>query len=578
MLRRLISVTMPLLFLGSLFFGGCTDETEKIVEVTVRDTVTVHDSIFVNVIPVVVNDIVTNPDSIAVGGTITLTAETDVVAEVGTLKYFWVSSDGKFDKTEGDTVTWKAPDDAGTYEIAVHITDGTYIGVGSRNIGVGMYAAITDTFYVGGAKCATCHSDKAAEWQETGHAHAWATLQSSDHAASYCNKCHTVDFNEVPGNAGYDDAPIAMFENVQCENCHGPGSKHPDFTAEDRAITVDISAENCTTCHSGEHHPFNSDWVDSKHNFDPATAAHGAPANSFCQPCHSGSGFIAAFGGGVAHDPADPGNVSCSTCHNPHSEENPFQLRTLADVTSVVANSESQTIAIAGNGQLCVQCHHARRSADTQIETGYDHFGPHESPQGDMLAGISAYEGFDFEFSGKFTNHYVIENGCTTCHMNATPYPNANTGHTFEATTSSCGKCHGTVSDFEDIMANNDFDGDGTTEGLQLEIDGLMDNLTSELVTAGLDTVGMDIVTALSETINDTTAAGEPTTQAQMLRTGGYNLAFVLGDGSRGIHNPEYAVQILQQSILYMQSFNMKKSGTTTLTLLSSRDKAVRNF
>ena len=40
--------------------------------------------------------------------------------------------------------------------------------------------------------CGNCHAGVQAEWQETAHAGAWATLQGSGHAADYCEGCHTV--------------------------------------------------------------------------------------------------------------------------------------------------------------------------------------------------------------------------------------------------------------------------------------------------------------------------------------------------------------------------------------------------
>jgi len=290
MFKILSHVLVALLVFSLLSFIGCSedDDGEKIVEVIVKDTVIVE----VEVIPVTVDNITINPDSIAVGGSLTLTAEATKEAGVGDITLYWFATSGTFDKSMGDTVVWKAPDDAGTYVITVHATDGNNIGIGKRNVGVGMYAATADVFYVGDGVCSGCHEDTHGGWTETGHAGAWAALQTRDHAASYCNRCHTVDFDEVPGNAGYDDAPIAKFENVQCENCHGPASTHP---GQNSAVAVDISADNCITCHSGDHHPFAADWAAAGHNFDPTTAAHGAPANSYCNSCHSGNGFIAKY-------------------------------------------------------------------------------------------------------------------------------------------------------------------------------------------------------------------------------------------------------------------------------------------
>ncbi len=579
MFKSITALLLAVLFLSFLFIG-CEEEKEKIVEVVVHDTVTVD----VEIIPVVVNDIKADPDSIGVAGHITLTADFTKESNVGDITLRWFATGGEFDKSEGDTVTWMAPEEAGTYMVSVHATDGTYIGIGKRNIGVGMYAPTADNYYVGGEGCVQCHSATSEGWAETGHAHAWAGLQSSDHPAPYCNRCHTVDFAEIAGDGGYDDAPIELYRNVQCESCHGPGSGHP---GEESAVMVDYTSDNCITCHSGDHHPFSRDWLAAGHNFDPNEAAHGAAARAYCQPCHSGTGFIseydAEFANRIGFQPDDAGNVSCSACHDPHSNENAYQLRTLEDVPSVEANAESHNLQVAGTGQLCVHCHHARRSADTQIETGYAHFGPHGSPQGDMLAGVTGYENLnDFEFTGKFTNHYVIEDGCVSCHMNSIPFSGADpeatdTGHSFEATVEACAVCHGDIDDFSDIMASNDFDGDGSAEGLMVEVMGLMHKLEETLVEAGLDTTGSggSIETALSETMNDTLADGSQKPENIWLREGGFNLVFVESDGSHGIHNPEYTVQLLQQSILHLEAGMGKVSMAA---LLRSNERAVVRF
>ncbi len=233
-----------------------------------------------------------------------------------------------------------------------------------------MYVPTETPYYVGVDACAGCHDggiggDEYTEWIETAHAHAWETLQNSGDAASYCNPCHAVGFEPQPntGNSGYDEAPIEKFVNVQCENCHGAGSDHAQGPSPAN-ITVSFDAFVCGKCHDGAHHPFYTEWQTSPHNFDPATSAHGAPQNAFCQGCHEGvaaafrlSGDLSTFYGGGAisarpdtlEAPLEP--VACQTCHDPHSEENPGQIRAVADVPLVTANGESPTISAGGWGR-----------------------------------------------------------------------------------------------------------------------------------------------------------------------------------------------------------------------------------
>jgi len=50
---------------------------------------------------------------------------------------YWHAEEGELSEEVGDTVTWKAPDDKGLYQVSVHASDGDYIGIGVRNFGWG---------------------------------------------------------------------------------------------------------------------------------------------------------------------------------------------------------------------------------------------------------------------------------------------------------------------------------------------------------------------------------------------------------------------------------------------------------
>jgi hypothetical protein len=71
--------------------------------------------------------------------------------------------------------------------------------------------------YVGVAKCKMCHSSKALGgqqykvWEKSKHAVALDALKGDDAKNPECLGCHTTGGN-LPG--------------VQCEACHGPGSKY----------------------------------------------------------------------------------------------------------------------------------------------------------------------------------------------------------------------------------------------------------------------------------------------------------------------------------------------------------------
>lgn len=548
------------LITGLMLLSGC-GEKEKIVTEIVRDTitVTVNDTIVLEIISV--DSIYSTPDNITQGQSVELTVAASKNPMAGNLTYSWFAEAGELSATEGDTVTWKAPDDEGAYLVSVHATDGEYIAIGVRLIGVGMYAPTATPYYVGGQGTGcTCHQTTVDSWTLTAHAHAWETLQNSGHPAPYCNPCHTVGYEGDPGNSGYDEAPIALFENVQCENCHGPASAHP---ANPTGGTIEVSYDpmNCGVCHEGEHHPYITEWEESPHNFNPNDPDEHWYHNPSCEGCHDGvgalerlSGDLSTFyGAGTVIAGRDTleypwSAVVCQTCHDPHSEENPGQLRTVADVPLVTANGESPVITEGGAGKLCMHCHHARRGPESQIASGYAHFGPHANPQADILAGKSAFHGVaDPGFVWAGPSHLLVQNSCKTCHLNtieygAGPGGAAVTGHKFEPTVEACAGCHGTITSFTDIMATDDFDGDGTIEGVQLEVEGLLDLLVEALVADGLDTLGVGVAGALGDTLLST----------QLQRESGYNWAYVEDDKSMGIHNPDYVVQLLQQSYKHL--------------------------
>jgi hypothetical protein len=554
-----VMFTVLTIFMGLLVFTGCKEKTKEVM---------------VEKAPLItVDSIVVSESMVTQGASVTMTAAITTQTGVGTVTFTWHAEDGTFDNTEGDTVTWKAPDEDGVYIVSVHVTDGENIAIGTRNIGVNVYAPTQSPYYVSVERCDDCHSDVSGDWELTAHADAWVTLMSSDHAASYCFPCHSVGYEPTPnsGNSGYDEAPIEKFVNVQCENCHDAGSIHQAGPSSTN-ITISYDVMTCGKCHEGEHHPYLTEWEESAHG--NALENHGA-SNSRCQGCHEGvggavrlSGDLSEFygSGSVERPDTTLQPIVCQTCHNPHSGDNPGQLRTFADVALVEANGvEEPTVEDGGAGKICMQCHHARHSAEEQLLEGDDHFGPHASNQGDMLAGKSGYEGVATAgFDWGRAIHLYVENSCKTCHLNTQEFAGSGpavTGHTFEPTVEACKYCHGVITDFSDIPASDDFDGNGLVEGLQVEVEGLLELLTEALIADGLDTTGTDIAVAIGDTSKST----------YLQREAGYNLIFVEDDGSMGVHNPRYAIKLLQQSYQHLTG-----SLPENAVIIKSDEKVVR--
>lgn len=263
--------------------------------------------------------------------------------------------------------------------------------------------------------CGNCHIGQQAEWEETAHANAWATLEGSGHATEVCEACHTVsqrgNVTSQPG--GYETTRDARYHDVQCESCHGPGLDHvtnPDIDANQPmaplAVGLDLT-QGCGECHSGTHHPFVEEWAQSRHGQVQVSAAGRAE----CAGCHTGENALLAWGvrdeylekDAALNDPSVHLAITCGVCHDPHATATQGQLRFAVDVPSEEEN-------------LCMKCHHKRGVPDPTTFRG-----PH-SPEGPLLLGYGGWWPPNMDFG---TDTIVATHGsernprlCAGCHVN----------------------------------------------------------------------------------------------------------------------------------------------------------------
>ncbi len=104
--------------------------------------------------------------------------------------------------------------------------------------------------YVGIEECAMCHGKAVEQWKTTKHAGAWETLEVVDKQFNFdCINCHVTGFDKPGGsNLGFNE-PL---RDVQCEVCHGPGSKHVEADGKG-FIELTPQATVCQACHNEEH-------------------------------------------------------------------------------------------------------------------------------------------------------------------------------------------------------------------------------------------------------------------------------------------------------------------------------------
>jgi hypothetical protein len=514
--------------------------------------------------PVITASLSSSSDSTSAGGVVMLVV-TATSSAASPLTYGWSAPAGTFSSTTDDTTRWTAPEADGFYDVSVIVSDGHNVAIATKVLGVGAYVPAVHPFYRGAAYCQGCHAGGAGgnqytSWAASAHAHTWNTLQEVGQEQNpACLQCHTVgsrglDADPALDNGGYDETAVARLYGVQCENCHGAGSDHPaDFTS----VRVTLEANLCGNCHNGIHHPTFDEWSGSPHNSVVAEPA----GRAACVKCHNG-----AYAGAYLDDPAgfvnpsavtDTMAITCAVCHDPHGNSNPGNLRN-ASVTDVVL-PDGTVVPEAGAGRLCMSCHNGRRTPENieaMIANGSGHFGPHESNQGDMLAGTGAYEALAPAFPFTSSRHLAVRDGCVHCHTHPHEGEVVFTGHSFRPTVESCEECHGVITDFDQIIAKEDFDGDQAIEGVQHEVEGLLALLQRAVIDASQTPAD-----SLLFEQDFRAAVGDTNVSTRRQREAGYNFFFVEADKSDGVHNTTYTVQLLQQSILAVNAPLMPASA-----------------
>jgi nitrate reductase cytochrome c-type subunit len=488
------------------------------------------------------------------------------------------------------------PDVAGQYTVVA-----TIVTSGSSSTNVTM--TITAGTYVGINTCTLCHSGGI---QAEDKYHSWATTQHSmifsnginGYLGSYsasCIKCHTVgyDTNTNAVNGGFDDvmaqtgwtfpsvlsptnwaampARLQNVANIQCENCHGPGSQHAYGLGDTNLITKTVYSGDCNQCHDAPtHHIKGTEWYVSRH------ALTTGPSSVNCLPCHSANGLIARGASAtnlnyalIATPNATFAPISCQACHEQHGQTVPTNNPHLIRVLGAVTMPDGTVVTNAGEGALCLECHQNRNGSATNQLVNYpigkstwfggSSFGVHDNPQGEMIEGINANTyGQTIPSSA---HRYAVTNLCVGCHMQTVaagdPAFLLAGGHTFNMTynvvtngvtntvdkADVCVQCHGPIASFN--MLVQDYNGDGVIEGVQTEVQHLLDKLSTMLPNSTYQANSNNYV---ADGLVKTSVSFKTNWPSKFLKAG-YNWQFVTMDGSKGVHNAPFAVGIHKASI-----------------------------
>lgn len=402
--------------------------------------------------------------------------------------------------------------------------------------------------YVGSDVCITCHVNITEHWQGTLHARALETLEAIGQGTNAaCLPCHTVGFGETGGFV--DRATTNVLAGVGCEDCHGPARDHVQNVNDETLYPqINMSADVCGACHTGEHHPTFDEWQTSGHahvtehvddNF-----IGGSSVNS-CGKCHSGEFFVRSFIRGETYeDDAFAGQeksdliaITCAVCHDPHAQTGnaptpedgrDFQLR----FPEVASPAPTNTVDAATNQarfNLCGQCHHSRgRTWDATTR------GPHHSVQANVYVGeMPVPEDTPPLVQSRTSIHSFATEQCATCHLYREDFQSeeapAISGHTFQVNELSCASsnCHPSMD--QAVAAKST---------LQTEIQARLDDIHDRLG---------DPATW------EYTSDGGPDADGQALisdeiKKVRFMYHYVVSDGSLGMHNPDYVRSILEEA------------------------------
>jgi hypothetical protein len=359
--------------------------------------------------------------------------------------------------------------------------EGVYII--SNNV-TGQILTNTAASWTGYQFCNICHGpgnnvgqdDMVTPWSQTKH----ATMAQrgvdgllSSHYNESCFQCHTVGFNQSPaatngnfyavqqqlgwafpavlkaGNFAAMPTELQNLANIQCESCHGPGSRHPG------SPSVSLDVRVCASCHqSGTEEVNVQQWEVSPHAGGyESVSSTGNRAG--CSQCHSPAGFISVAEGvsagitnasGANAVALGTGPLTCQVCHDPHNafgNSDRHQLRFYGSVqlgNPLLTNSptiyiglgdslttarlqltnSTVTVTNAGLSAACMVCHNAREWP-TQIQVSgsgtnqmyYQTTTPDMSTAGEIFAGLGGYD-YGLNMGNSFHTHLA---DCQTCHM-----------------------------------------------------------------------------------------------------------------------------------------------------------------
>jgi hypothetical protein len=441
--------------------------------------------------------------------------------------------------------------------------------------------------YAGAQTCAECHGNVHDTEMNTAHAQAFLALQQiHQDTNSTCLPCHSVGYG-LP--TGFTDATHTLqLEGVQCENCHGPAANHAANPGDPTVVPrVELAAQVCGGCHSaqfaplsvaGLHPSFFEDWNASPHQavVPDVLASMSSSTNSIssCGRCHSGSARLALLEG--QNPSATLTNdfnvaITCAICHDPHATQ--VWTNVLSGVIAFTNSLTGNGILITNNQlglvytnqlrcalsstndfylttsdvfsnkydptiNVCAQCHNDRGTAWTDTSRS-----PHHSPQYNMLLGTVG-ELTTGTTPGLPSTHSRLEMQCVECHMQTT---NNSSGHTFAVVTYQlCYNCHSDPAGLVQFVTSDISNQIQQTKGL---LNMWATNNAPAALQTKYGTLAWEYTTPGDLSVGSSgPSATEQNSITNDIKKARFDLYLVLYDGSYGVHNGLYDIQLLQSA------------------------------
>lgn len=375
--------------------------------------------------------------------------------------------------------------------------------------------------------CLTCHNTANQDAKEAQyHLSKHYTGTTSARNGKYCARCHTNEgFKEITGNGKFVvAADIPMATRITCETCH----KHSTFEFPEDTATAVLRT---TT-------PVALNYYNNTKTQDFGTI------DNLCSTCHQIRGITTPT---VYKDKAD----SIARKADPTWNQLPF-----------------------------FPLDNAKEATTVKFKVGQS-FSVHDGNQSNLFAGINGYE-----YSGKtYTRTWKHSDwDCTDCHMNEYNPDTKTGGHTMIPNEDKCTACHGSdklttiqtaidakLTELGDLLVARKIFKTAVNHGVpgyaaveSHDYYGVLLPNTASATKYGIaltnyntvsPTTGQVVYASTVKVATDPDFAKRPGREWKYGELGAaYNYGFINSELSRGIHNPTYAMQILQNSIDWLKA------------------------